>query len=481
MALPAHKTKIVATIGPASSDPAVMEAMIRAGMSVARLNFSHGTLEEKMVWVRRLRAAASAVGRRLAILADLPGPKLRIGELAEEPIELVAGQPFRITTEPVRGTRECVGVDFPELPQRVKPGQILFLNDGQVQVEVERVEGGEIHGRVQVGGELRSRKGLNVPGVDLGLSAFTERDRVCLQQARELDIEIVSQSFVQTGADVAAVREAARALGYRPLILAKMERALALEHLDEILEAADGLMIARGDLGVEVPIERMALVQKWLIREANRRGKPVITATQMLESMTTSRMPTRAEATDVANAILDGTDALMLSAESAVGRFPVEAVAMLGRIAATVEPELRRPAWCVEAPAAATGWDGDLREVIARAVAETFECTRAAAVLVPTLSGATARSVTRFRLPVWIIGVSPHEMTCQHLLLSYGVWPEHEPQLPPDWNRYAAEWAKRQGLRAGRILLTEGPSPANPRANHRMEIIELNRQVDQPA
>ena len=477
MELPPHKTKIVATIGPASSEPAVMEAMIRAGMNVARLNFSHGSFEEKAVLVQRLRAAAAAVGRRVAILADLPGPKLCIGPLAEEPIELMAGDPFCLTTEPLPGTRDCVSVEFPALPRVVRPGQMLYLNDGLVQIEVERVEPTTVHGRVRVGGELRSRKGLNVPGVDLGLSAFTERDRTCLQQAWQLGIEIVSQSFVQRAADVTAVREAARAWGYQPMVIAKIERGLALQHLDEILAAADGLMIARGDLGVEVPIERMALVQKQIIRAAVQAAKPVITATQMLESMVASRLPTRAEATDVANAILDGTDAVMLSAESAIGRFPVEAVAMLARIARAVEPEWDRVGGrkieCQRPP----GQSADLRDVIARVVVEAFACTEAAAVLVPTLSGATARSVARFRLPAWVIAVSPHEATCQRLLLSYGVWPEYEPQRPMDWNAYARTRARRYGLQGGRVLLTEGPSPENPRANHRMEIIELGPDV----
>lgn len=451
-----------------------MEAMIRAGMSVARLNFSHGSFEEKAVLVRRLRAAAAAVGRRVAILADLPGPKLRIGALAEEPVELRAGDPFRLTPEPVLGTRDCVSVEFPALPRVVQPGQRLYLNDGLVQIEVERVEPTMIHGRVRVGGELRSHKGLNLPGVDLGLCAFTERDRLCLQQAWQLGIEIVSQSFVQRAADVHAVRETAMAWGYQPMVIAKMERGLALQHLDEILAAADGLMIARGDLGVEVPIERMALVQKQLIHAARRAAKPVITATQMLESMVASRIPTRAEATDVANAILDGTDAVMLSAESAIGRFPVEAVSMLARIASTVEPELDRlgagQAECLRPE----GRGIDLRDVIARVVVEAFACTEATAVLVPTLSGATARSVARFRLPAWVIAVTPHETTCQRLLLSYGVWPEHEPQRPADWKAYALTWARRHGWNGTRMLLTEGPSPENPRANHRMEILELD-------
>ena len=473
MALPLHKTKIVATIGPASARAEVLEAMLRAGMAVARLNFSHGDLEEKAGKVAMLRAAARAAGRRLALLADLPGPKLRIGQLAREPIELQSGQPFVLSTDGRVGDEHGVSVDYPALPRLVRPGQWLFLNDGLVQIEVVEVAGDRIMGRVRVGGELRSRKGLNVPGLDLGGSAFTEQDRACLEAAAGLGIEIVSQSFVQRAADVRAVRAAARALGYEPMVIAKIERALALEHLDEILDEADGVMVARGDLGVEVPIEQIALVQKRIIREANRRGKPVITATQMLESMVHSRLPTRAEATDVANAILDGTDAVMLSAESAVGRHPVEAVAMLARIAAAVEPVVPRPAGSpADCPAGPEGVP-DFRQVVARAVAETFDCTGAVAVLVPTLSGVTARSVARYRLPGWVVAVSPNESTCQRLLLSRGVWPEHEPVRPADWRVYARNWLDRHGLQGRTLLLTEGPSPAHPDARHRMEILDL--------
>lgn len=481
MALPGHKTKIVATLGPSSNRREVLEAMIRAGMDVARLNFSHGDADEKAALVEQLRSAAAAVGTPVAILGDLPGPKLRIGTFQREPVELVAGQTFVLSAGPRVGDQHGVSVDWPDLPRLVRPGQWIYLNDGLVQLEVEEVRGVEIVGRVRVGGELRSRKGLNVPGVDLGRAAFTEQDRACLAVAARLGMEMVSQSFVQRAEDLRAVRAAAGAMGYRPMLIAKIERALALEHLDEILDEADGVMVARGDLGVEVPIEQIALVQKRIIREANRRGKPVITATQMLESMVHSRLPTRAEATDVANAIWDGTDAVMLSAESAVGRYPVEAVAMLARIATAVEPAAPRGAGAVE-----TCWSRgpaapDYREVVARAVAETFDCTGAVAVLVPTLSGSTARSVARYRLPGWVVAVSPHRETCQRLLLSRGVWPEWEPERPDDWREYARAWLRRHRLRGRAMLLTEGPSPGNPRANHRMEILELGEADAGPA
>ena len=475
MKLPSNKTKIVATIGPASSSPDILAQMIRAGMNVARLNFSHGDFATKGEAIALVRAAARAVGRRVAILADLPGPKMRIGQLAKEPIELRNGDSFTLTTDDVAGDDRRVSMTFPRLPQVVKPGNTLFLNDGLIQLEVVKVMEPDVHCRVLVGGELRSRKGLNLPGIDLGMSAFTERDRECLKFALEHGVDAVSQSFVQTADDIAAVRNAAAALGHKPFVIAKIERSGALDHLDAILEAADGIMIARGDLGVEVPIEQIALIQKQLMVKANRLGKPVITATQMLESMTNSRLPTRAEATDVANAILDGTDCVMLSGESAMGKYPAEAVSMLARIAAAIEPH--RQYFPVREALKSQRLDGNarVRDLIALAVEATFEHVSPTAVLVPTLSGATARSIARFRLPAWILAVSPHEATCQQLQFTYGVIPEQKGQQPESWNAYARQWVREQELEPTLLVLTEGPSSKNPHANNRMEIIELNR------
>jgi pyruvate kinase len=342
MPLATHKTKIVATIGPASETQEVVQQMLQTGMNVARLNFSHGDFASHQQVIDTLRRAARTEGRRLAILADLPGPKIRVGQISPEPVELKGGESFVLTTDDLIGDATRASVSFTRLPQVVKPGNTLFLNDGLIQLEAERIESSRVYCRVLVGGELRSRKGLNLPGIDLGISAFTEHDRNCLEFALGAGVDAVSQSFVETAADIAIVRQTAQDLGYQPFIIAKIERSNALHHLDEIIAAADGIMIARGDLGVEIPIEEIAGVQKRIMRKANLAGKPVITATQMLESMVDHRRPTRAESTDVANAILDGTDAVMLSEESAMGKYPVEAVAMLAKIAAAIEPQ--RPA-----------------------------------------------------------------------------------------------------------------------------------------
>jgi len=471
MPLPNHKTKIVCTIGPASESEAVMAQMIAAGMDIARLNFSHGDFAGHKAVIERLRATARKAGKRVAILADMPGPKIRIGQFAQEPIYLTAGDHFSLTTAAVTGDQSQVSVSFDTLPTAVRPKDILFLNDGFIQLEVTEVQSPSVHCRVLVGGELRSRKGLNLPGIDLGISAFTEHDRKVLAFAAENGLDAVSQSFVQSAADIEAVRQTAAAIGYHPFIIAKIERSRALDHLGEILQAADGIMIARGDLGVEIPIEQIAVVQKKLMHEANVLGKPVITATQMLESMIANRRPTRAESTDVANAILDGTDAVMLSAESAMGQFPVDAVAMLAKIAAAVE--LHRPPNGMHAALGDGSRDCPiaLPDLIARSVGTVLACASAAAVFVPTHSGYTARRIARFRLPVWIVAVSSQEQTCQKLQFSYGVLAVHEPDHPETWKSYTQRWLQENGVEGELVILTEGPSSKHPEANNRMEII----------
>ena len=473
--LPLNKTKIVCTLGPASESQDVMERMLLAGMNIARLNFSHGDFESHRRVIDTLRSASHATGRRVAIMADLSGPKIRIGELKEEPVQLRAGGAFTLMATEILGDASAVSVSLARLPQAVKPGDTLFLNDGYIQLEIIRAQGTEVCCKVVVGGELRSRKGLNLPGIDLGITAFTDRDKECLRFAMEHGVDAVSQSFVESGKDIDAVRTAANALGHNPFIIAKIERSRALDRLDEIIDSADGIMIARGDLGVEVPIEQIAVVQKDLMRRANLRGKPVITATQMLESMTSNRRPTRAEATDVANAILDGTDCVMLSGESAMGGYPVEAVAMLAKIAAAIEPHRQQ----VTVKEMFQGRDlrGKLRpaHLIAVGVEASLGYASPAAVFVPTKSGATARTIARFRPPVWIVAVSAHNSTCQALQFSYGVHPVHEAEHPDDWNAYVKAWLKAHQIEGNLVVLTEGPSSKHPDANNRMELIDLEK------
>jgi pyruvate kinase len=471
--LPPHKTKIVATIGPASDPVEMLEHLIHAGLNVARLNFSHGDFQGHADRIARIRAAAQSTGRRVAILADLPGPKMRLGKIDPEPITLRPGDSFTLTAEECVGTAQRVSMSFARLPKVVKPGDRLSLNDGLIHLTVERIEGPDVVCRVAVGGELRSRKGLNLPGIDLGIGAFTDHDRACLEFALAHGVDAVSQSFVETAADIEAVRAAARAAGRMPLIIAKIERSGALDHFDEILRAADGIMVARGDLGVEVPIEQIAILQKQLIAKARRAGKPVITATQMLESMTSSRLPTRAEATDVANAILDGTDAIMLSGESAMGKFPVEAVTMLANIAAVAEAH--RPAagnqhlfHPLDGPARAA-------ETVSTVVEHALGTVPCAAVAVPTHGGTTARMISRFRPPVWIIAFTRDPAIAQGLAFSYGVHPVLLEEDPADWSAFLGDWLRRAGVDGDAAMLVAGPSARNPDANHRLEFIRLRK------
>lgn len=473
MALPKNKTKIVCTIGPASESPQVMEQMLLAGMNVARLNFSHGDFESHKRAIDNLRAASRATERQLAIMADLSGPKIRIGKLRKEPVELEAGEIFTLTTREILGDVTGASVNFSRLPNAVKPGDALYLNDGFIQLEVLLVDREYVRCKVVVGGELRSRKGLNLPGIDLGITAFTDWDKECLRFALAQGVDAVSQSFVESGKDIAQIREAARDMGHNPFIIAKIERSRALDQIESILDEADGIMIARGDLGVEIPIEQMAVAQKRLMRQANILGKPVITATQMLESMTASRRPTRAESTDVANAILDGTDGVMLSGESAMGKYPVDAVAMLVKIAAAIEPQ--RNQITVKELFKGVDLKGKLRplHLIAIGVEASLAYASPAAVFIPTKSGATARSLARFRPPVWIVAVSSQETTCQALQFSWGVYPVHEREHPQDWKAYTSKWLRHHEIEGDLVILTEGPSARHPDANNRMEIIEL--------
>ncbi|MBM9538596.1 pyruvate kinase [Desulfobulbus alkaliphilus] len=471
--IPAHKTKLVCTIGPASDSPAMLEQLMLAGMNVARLNFSHGDFQAHGEVIRNIRQASERTGRQVAIMADLPGPKIRIGLLREEPVDLTIGASFTLTTEEIQGSAERVSMTLKQLPRVVQPGNILFINDGNIQLRVHSIHGEDVLCEVLVGGSLRSKKGLNLPGIDLGISAFTEHDRICMQFALENGVDAISQSFVNDAADILAVREAAEAMGHHPFIIAKIERASTLSKIDEIMEAADGVMVARGDLGVELPIEEIAIMQKMITARGNLFGKPVITATQMLESMTKNRRPTRAEATDVANAILDGTDCVMLSEESALGNYPLEAVQMLVQIATVTEPHRTIHSYS-RIPEQPIFTEINEVDYIASSVKSIVGQTDGvAAILAPTDSGMTARRLTRYRLPTWILGVSSNRKTCKELLFSYGVFPIYEINHPTDWTDFARDYALKYRLKGSCIIQTEGPSPENPDRNHKMEIIDL--------
>jgi pyruvate kinase len=468
----ATRTGIVCTIGPASRARQTLVQMIEAGMNVARLNFAHGDLDEHAATIADIRRAAQAARRRVAILADLPGPKLRIGRLAGQPVELERGHRFTLAVGDFTGDATRASTDFCKLPQVVKAGDTIFLNDGLVQLVVETVSDDAVACEVAVGGTLLSNKGINIPDVDLGISAFTERDRACLAFALDHGVDAVGQSFVQTADDVLAVREAVRATGRETLVIAKIERARALERIDEILAAADGIMVARGDLGVEIPIEGIAIAQKELIEKANRLAKPSITATQMLLSMVENRRPTRAEVSDVTNAILDGTDCVMLSEESAIGAHPVAAVRMLSRIAQLSEPHVTPR---LEPASAVADRAVDSQELVAASVAHMALRIRPVGIVVPTQAGGMPRRIARFRLPVRITAVSRLEAICQALQFVWGVDPVYLPDRPRSWRAFARDRFKdrARGVPGGaRILLTQDVETGTA-AVSRLELIEL--------
>jgi pyruvate kinase len=478
MALPSKKTKIVCTIGPASEDRETLEQMLLKGMNVARLNFAHGDFESHTQVIQNLRAAARSTGKRVAIMGDLPGPKMRIGKLVEEPLTLQHGQSFALQGEEIVGNSQRVSCNFKTLPEVVKPGDMIYVNDGFIQLQVESVAGKTVHCRVLVGGELRSFKGVNFPGINLGISAFTDRDLEFLKFAAKQGLDAVSQSFVQRAEDIETVRKAAKALDYHPFIIAKIERAQALDNLECILEVSDGIMVARGDLGVEIPIEKMAITQKNIIRQANIFGKPVITATHMLESMVVHPRPTRAEATDVANAILDGTDCVMLSGETAMGGFPVESVHMMACIAREIEPHVSVPDVARLLHSAKDSGEISKPDLISLSIFLTVEAVNIVAVMSPSLSGATARRVARFRLPVWIIAVSPNEAACQGLQFSYGVYDIHERERPESWHMYAREWFQEHNFTDGLAILTHGAGTAHGGGTNQIEVIDLSNPPD---
>ena len=472
--LPKNKTKLVCTIGPASDSSEMIEKMIEAGMNVARLNFSHGDFATHGEVIQKIRAASQKTGKRVAILADLPGPKMRIGDLEEDVLFLERDARFTLTAEDIIGTVERVSMTMKELPGVVTQGNTLFLNDGLIELRVEEVEGQDIHCTVIVGGKLRPRKGLNIPGIDLGTSAFTARDRECMQFALENGVDAVGQSFVNTAQDILDVRAAATEMGFNPFIVAKIERASVWKHIDGILEVTDGVMVARGDLGVEIPIEEIAVAQKTITARANLFGVPVITATQMLESMTGNRRPTRAESTDVANAILDGTDCVMLSEESAMGDYPLEAVQMLAKIATVTEPHRLHSHFEFVLKPQVADYKPSTVDMIAVSIENILSKVESpAGVLAPTSSGYMARSLTRFRLPVWIIAISSSLKTCQDLMFSYGVYPTHEEDKPKNWVACARDYVKNHGIKGTCFIKAEGPSSDHPDINHKMEIIEL--------
>ncbi len=452
------KTKIVCTIGPASRSPKILERLIRAGMDVARLNFSHGTKEEHGRTIAALRRIARRLGRPVAVLQDLAGPKIRIGPIRNGPVILEPGAFFTLTTRKVPGDARAASLNFPAVAAAVRRGDTLLLSDGALELEVVAADGRDIRCRVVIGGPLNSFKGVNLPARSLRTPSLTAKDKNDLRFGLEHEVDYVAMSFVRSAGDIETVRRHMRRCGGSAPVIAKIEKHEALDDIDAIVEAADGLMVARGDLGVEIPLERIPRIQKDLIRKSREAGKPVITATQMLRSMVDAPRPTRAEVTDVANAILDGTDAVMLSEETAAGRYPVEAVVMMARIAREAE---RIPPSCDgPRPEGLGPVPGSLPGAVACAAARLAADVGAAVIVTFTRSGSTARLVSRSRPRIPILAHTPEERTRRRLALSWGVLPVLGESLANTDEMVAAalKAAKRAGLvKTGQtVVITAG-------------------------
>jgi pyruvate kinase len=413
-----RRTKIIATIGPASWDPPVLEQLIEAGADVFRLNFSHATPERQARTIEAIRTAAERVGREVAVLGDLPGPKLRIGSLRDDFAELETGMHVTLTPREVEGDRETIPVSWPGIAQ-LREDQIVYLADGAIRLRVNDPDQGEIDCEVEVGGTLTSHKGMNIPGGGADLPATTGVDLGWVEFGVKHGVDLLAVSFVSHADDLVPVAARLRELGSNIPLGAKIEKQEAAANAEEIVRmATGGIMVARGDLGIEVPLEQVPVVQKRLIRAAGRASKPAITATQMLASMVTARRPTRAEVTDVANAIYDGTDAVMLSEETAVGQHPVEAVRVMDRIARATEPDLRYGEWLFTRTDQATQ---DVADSVAQGAVGAVYRLGLKALVVPTNSGRTARLVSAHRPDVPVLAVSPYIETVRRLNLLFGV------------------------------------------------------------
>jgi pyruvate kinase len=452
MAFP--KTKIVCTIGPASRSPEVLAALIENGMSVARLNFSHGSQQEHGRMIHQIRETSARIGRPIAILQDLCGPKIRVGEIPAPGIQLSPGQALILTNDPSPATENRVPVSYGDLPSHVKGGDRILLADGMMELVVEHTSRTEIVCKVITGGVLTSHKGVNLPTSTLPIAALTEKDRRDLLFGLEADVDFVALSFVRNASEIHALKKIIHRQNKQTPVIAKIEKHEALGHVDAIIAAADGIMVARGDLGVEVPLENVPAIQKMLVRKANNLGKPVIIATQMLRSMVDSPRPTRAEAADIANAVLDGADAIMLSEETAVGRYPVAAVNYMALIAENAEQNYPHNYYLRMPPQKSTA------EAVANAACTLARNLDAAAIVATTRSGSTAAQISRYRPKQPVIALSPDERAVQRMPLYWGCNPtrlENIEDTDAMVERAAAALLEKGHVRKGeKVVITAG-------------------------
>lgn len=453
-----RRTKIVCTIGPASGSYKLIEELIKKGMDVARLNFSHGNYEGHLQKIEYIRQASLKAGKTVAILQDLEGPKIRIRKIEKEPIFLKEGSSFILTNRKVIGDEQEVSITFPSLPQKVKQGDYIFLADGTLELKVKELTPTDIICRVVRGGKLSSHKGINIPNISMDIPSLTEKDYQDILFGIKNKVDFVGLSFTRRAEDVLRARKILEENEAEDIsIIAKIEKKEAIDNLKEIIEASDGIMIARGDLGVEIPLEDVPLVQKDIIKRCNFVGKPVITATQMLMSMVSGPRPTRAEVTDVANAILDGTDAIMLSEETAVGEYPLEAVETMNRIALKAEKAIDYKKILSERALSVKPTNPD---AISYATCQVALDVKAKAIVTFTFSGSTARMVSRYRPSVPIIAASTQDSTVKKLALSWGVYPFKTEELKDtdDMMNRSRRVALETGLveEGDKIIITAG-------------------------
>lgn len=462
------KTKIVATIGPVTANEKMLTELIKSGLDVVRINFSHGDFAEHTPKVTITREVAKKLGRSVAILQDLGGPKIRIGDFGTESITLKIGDTFTLTTDKIVGDEKRVHVNYPLLPKEVKVGGFILLHDGKKKLQITAIKGNDVVCKVLVGGEMKGRRGVNLPGAYLSISSITEKDRADLEFGIKHKVDFIALSFVRRPSDIAELREILKKRKCTAKIIAKIETPEALENIDEIIQLADGIMVARGDLAIEIPAEEVPLAQKMLIKKCHAAGKPVITATQMLESMIKSPVPTRAEVSDVANSILDGTDAIMLSEETTLGDYPVEAVQMMSQIAKRVEREVTSDHFSNIVCHGVT-------DAVSDAVVESANHVEAKFIVAFTNSGFTARMVSRHRPGQHILAMSPNQAALNQLALSYGVTPlviENFKTLP-EVLKFVRTFAVKNKLASkGDRVVIAGGSPFGVAIDTNMMVIE---------
>jgi pyruvate kinase len=470
-----RRAKIVCTLGPATSTAEQINALVEAGMDVARLNLSHGAYGAHEQQYALIRAAADAASKAVGVLVDLQGPKIRLGRFESGPVELNRGDTFTITVADVPGTVERCSTTYAGLPGDVRPGDLILVDDGRISLEAVTVTAQEVVTRVVEGGPVSNNKGLNLPGVAVSVPALSEKDVEDLRWALHLRADLVALSFVRSATDVEDVRRIMDEEGVRLPVIAKIEKPQAVENLDEIIEAFDGIMVARGDLGVELPLEQVPLVQKRAIRRARSQAKPVIVATQMLDSMINASRPTRAETSDVANAVLDGTDAVMLSGETSVGRYPIAAVRTMSRIIEAVEAETLTELTPAITPPRTTGG------AIARAAAQVGDALDAKYLVAFTQSGDSAKRVARYRSPIPVLAFTPEPAVRSQLALTWGVetfltdYVEHTDDMVRQVDAALLQLGRCQV--GDRVVIVAGSPPGIPGSTNAMRVHRMGDAV----